>query len=152
MIRIVVSGARSWENPLPIREVMRRLSDIYYADQELLIITGGAPGVDTIVKREAEKLGVHVAEIDALWAAFNRSAGPRRNSVMLALEPRWLICFHWDLTESRGTRNCWEQAERQGIRRRLIQVPLHVAVPSTKAFADAKAEKKRSKGSRKRHR
>jgi hypothetical protein len=129
MKRVLITGSRSWENERVIRQVLNRLIE-RQPPRSILIIAGGAPGVDTIAEREAKKLGIHVARIDALWDSYERSAGPTRNGVMLALKPRLVIAFHWNLADSKGTKNCVERAERKGIPVKRIEIPRAVAMPS----------------------
>jgi len=129
MIRIVVTGARSWENPRPIQQVFMKL--IPLNNRDYLIITGGATGVDKIAAEEAGYRGAHVAVIKAMWPAYSHAAGPYRNKVMLSLKPSLVLAFHWDIEhESKGTKDCLRQAEALGLRTKLIKVPKHIAMPS----------------------
>lgn len=141
MQRFLITGARSWENPRPIVVVLERLLRSREAD-DLLLITGGAPGVDTIATTEASLLGIHVAMVPALWGSRGRSAGPRRNAVMLALEPAFVIAFHWNLDDSKGTANCVQQARRSGIPVKVVLRPREEAMPSLADWKRARAAKK----------
>lgn len=86
----------------------------------LLIIEGGANGVDTIAGYYGKLENVHVAEIPALWDTRGRGAGPQRNKVMAALEPDEVIGIHSDISESKGTKDMLKLAESLGIPTRLV--------------------------------
>lgn len=139
----LVTGARSWENPKPIEKVLKRLISIY-GSQRLIIITGGAPGVDTLVRRICEENFVHVLEMKALWnSGYGRGAGPIRNSMMLELDPDAVFAFHWDLKDSKGTRDCVEQARKRGIPVKFFRASMRLAMPSGDYFQKAKEQKRR---------
>ncbi len=77
-----------------------------------IIIEGGAPGADLIARETAQALGLHCAEVAALWGSYGRSAGHRRNQAMLDLRPELVIAF----PGGAGTANCVFQARQRGIR------------------------------------
>lgn len=101
-----------------VSEIAKLIRD--HGVKRLLIIEGGAPGVDTMVKRRAQKRNVHVAEIEALWNTRYRYAGPQRNAMMAALDPHEVIAFHENINESKGTAGMLELAEKLGIPNRLV--------------------------------
>lgn len=151
MRRILICGSRTWENPAPIEYVIdrdllngRRKSS---RKEDLLVITGGAPGVDTLAEQACKKLGIHVARVDALWDTYGRSAGPRRNGVMLSLDPELVIAFHFSrerLTEDvSGTARCMQQARSHDIPVKLKLVPLDLAMPSAADVKRKQAAKKK---------
>jgi YspA, cpYpsA-related SLOG family len=144
MIKVLITGARSYENPVPIERAIARLVSRYGINR-LLIITGGAPGVDTLAKHAAVSLGVHCAEIKALWDTHHRAAGPIRNAVMLSLQPDLVLAFHWSLDDSKGTLNCVQAARKAGIPVKVILRPIEVAMPSSVDFEELKNKKRSSK-------
>src|SRR4051794_11972832 len=113
MFKVLVTGARE-----------QHASDALYVQLEarvhllvqprkpdrVMVIEGGATGVDRASKIFATKFGIHVAQVDALWPFYHNAAGPKRNTVMLALAPDLVLAFHPDLSKSRGTKNMVEQA------------------------------------------
>lgn len=149
MVPFVATGARSWENPEPVRKVLTRLSG-QYGYGRLVVIEGGAPGLDKVVREEAEAAGIHCMEIKALWHKTNRAAGPIRNKVMLGFNPRFVLGWHWDWEESKGTADCCNQAEELGIKTIRFTVPRRVAMPSAFDLMDAQAAKRAKKGKGKR--
>lgn len=128
--RVLVTGSRAWDNPRPIEIVMRKLV-AQYGIGRLIVIEGGAPGVDTLTRKVCEDLHVHCLEMKALWNFHQRGAGPVRNNMMLSLEPDLVIAFHWDLNDSKGTKDCYEKAKKLGIK------TVHIKVPRTKAITRA---------------
>lgn len=130
MRRVVVCGSRSWTNPRPIEIVLSRLLE-EEPKEKWLIIVGGATGVDLLTEKVAGQLGMHTARVAALWDAYGRSAGPRRNAVMLSLEPERVFAFHFSRTrlseDGSGTGRCIQQAKRAGVPVSLKLVPQEVA-------------------------
>jgi len=142
----VFTGARSWEASGPIIKVLRKLAGTYGANR-LLIVEGGAPGVDTLTRHACKKLGIHCATIPALWDSHNRAAGHIRNEVLLWLCPEAVIAFHWDLNDSKGTADMVRRARRKDVRVIRINATKEVAMPSVKHYREAKAAKKKAKQS-----
>lgn len=76
-----------------------------------LIIQGGAKGADALAKRWAIEHGIHSVEVSALWDAFGKSAGYRRNAAMLLLKPDYCIA----LPGGRGTADMIAKCKAKGI-------------------------------------
>lgn len=76
-----------------------------------LIISGGAPGADSLAEYWARKNGIHAAVVMPIWSKYGNKAGPLRNAAMLRLKPDRVIAF----PGGRGTENCIRQAEEAGI-------------------------------------
>jgi hypothetical protein len=109
---VLFSGSRRWEDPDPVTR------DLETLPAGSLVIEGGAPGLDTIVRREAPRLGLHVATVPALWSYFDKPAGYRRNEAMLMLQPEEL--FAYPLGESPGTRHMIRSAEAECVQVREV--------------------------------
>ena len=75
-----------------------------------LIISGGAPGVDTIAESTARRNGIPVRSIPADWDNLGRKAGPIRNTEIVA-EADYVVAF-WDGV-SRGTFDTIAKARAQ---------------------------------------
>lgn len=58
-----------------------------------ILIHGGARGADDLAGWWAKTNGIHVAVVPALWDHYNRSAGYKRNSAMLLLQPEYCVAF-----------------------------------------------------------
>lgn len=115
--KVLICGSRHWEDAEAVIRVLKALRAEH--GMKLVIISGGAPGADTIANQEALRLGIHAARVPAIWHYYGNSAGPIRNQVMLSLRPREVIAFHEDLLNSKGTKRMVVQSFRCGLRVRL---------------------------------
>lgn len=133
MTRIWIAGPRAWEAEEPIERVIQRL-EASYGIARLLLMTGGAPGVDDLVEKISNRRGVHCVRVRACWPV-GRHAGPVRNDLIAReLEPSLLIAMHYFAlrgTDHRGTRNAIKQAQRRGVKVVKIRVKPEVALPSS---------------------
>ncbi|HEY4779122.1 MAG TPA: SLOG family protein [Solirubrobacterales bacterium] len=80
-------GSREWTD----RERIRR--DLESLPEDSVVIEGGAPGADRIARQEAQKLGIHVATVNALWDYYDKPAGYRRNEAMARLQPDYVYAY-----------------------------------------------------------
>lgn len=106
----LVCGSRNWRDPAAIRAAIQELVNL---EPFLLVVTGAAPGVDTIANDTAHELGAHTASVSAVWKN-GKGAGPARNRVMLDLNPHYVIAFRSD-GPSPGTDDCTSEAIRRGF-------------------------------------
>jgi hypothetical protein len=115
---VLISGDRNWYPEAILRREIRALKKKH--GSKLIIIVGGAPGVDKMAKGVAHEENVHAAEVDALWTTRHQAAGPQRNTAMLALWPHEVQCYHQDIKKSKGTKDMKTQAEKAGLPVRVI--------------------------------
>ncbi len=113
-MKILFSGDRHWNNYWAVYDVISKL------DRDSIIIHGAARGLDTMAGMIATKLGMKVISVPAEWDKYKRAAGPIRNRKMLDMNPDLVICFHNDIDNSKGTKDCKEEAEKRGIETILI--------------------------------
>ncbi len=76
-----------------------------------MIISGGAPGADTLAEVAAAELNLETTIFPADWERYGRSAGPKRNLQMLDTEPDLVIAF----AGGRGTAHTVRHALKRGI-------------------------------------
>src|SRR5580704_17502390 len=107
MYKVLFSGDRNWSDRQLVIDELDRLAHIY-KPHKIIVIAGKAKGLDTIVEEEAEKRGIHVAGVRALWDVYLKAAGPMRNAVMGSLDPDEVICYHDDIENSKGTKDMKE--------------------------------------------
>lgn len=107
-LRILVCGSRSFGDVGLMRERFERF------DPNTVVITGGARGADAVARSVARDCGLHVAQVDALWGVFGKSAGPRRNRAMLLLRPDIVLAFRMS-GPSLGTDHMVRIARAEGI-------------------------------------
>lgn len=83
-----------------------------HGPRELLVIQGGADGIDQVAATWCARRNVHCAEVKALWPHRHRSAGPQRNDAMVALEPDQALAVE---VEDGGTADCVDKARARGV-------------------------------------
>ena len=77
------------------------------------IVSGMAPGVDTLAVQYAQENNLPLQQFWAEWNFYGKSAGPIRNRKMAEYGDA-LIAI-WD-GESRGTKNMIEEATKRGLK------------------------------------
>ena len=116
-MRVLCCGDRNWTD----RETVRvRISEL---PETAVIVHGAARGADTIAGEVAAELGHTVEVYPAQWNTYGRAAGPIRNNQMLDTKPDLVIAFHADISKSKGTAHCIQEAERRSIIVELITGP-----------------------------
>lgn len=119
-MKVLVCGDRNWRDE---HTIALRLAKLPH-DAQIIHGDNGNPertrGADRIADRVAEEMGMARAAYPADWDGFGLSAGPRRNSDMLALGIDLVLAFHGFLEKSRGTRDTVEKARARGIRVEVI--------------------------------
>ena len=113
-MKVVICGARDWDDEEMIRARMKKLPG------DSVIITGGASGADTIADAIAKKFMFSRIVCNANWERYGRAAGPIRNREMLEMGPDLVIAFKGK--KSKGTQNTITQAKKMGI-----EVEIHMA-------------------------
>ena len=103
---VLITGSRSWRDSDAVIAALTKHAPA-------MVVTGGAEGADQIAALQARRLGIHVAEVVALWDRHKRAAGPIRNRAMLALQPDLVLAF-WD-GSSPGTRSMIDSAAKAGV-------------------------------------
>lgn len=116
-IKWAIVGSRDFPDPDFVRRYVQHLS-LKHEDDQLIIISGGADGVDTWAVREAERLGMGWDEIRADWTdlshddaiirtradgtKYDALAGIRRNTVVVDVSDR-VTAFWTGQVENSGT-------------------------------------------------
>lgn len=77
---------------------------------EIVVLSGGCRGSDSLGEFFAKKYGYTVEKHNANWKKYGRAAGPIRNREM-AMRADIVICF-WD-GNSRGTKTMIDYAEKE---------------------------------------
>jgi len=106
-MKILVTGSRTWTNWAIIERELKRFP------RGTILVHGAARGADSIAAEIAKRLGFERRGFPADWDTYGNSAGPIRNSQMLAEEhpdvfdvPLDLgLAFTFDLERSKGTRD-----------------------------------------------
>lgn len=106
MPRIAIVGSRSFASPARVESYVRRLP------ADAVVVSGGAPGVDSVAENAARAAGRRVLVLRADWARHGRRAGPMRNARIVAHADR-VVAF-WN-GRSRGTLGTVVLARRAGL-------------------------------------
>ncbi len=113
-MRILFCGDRNWED----------IGMVYLAMKDLpvdtVIVTGGAKGADSIAYDVAERLSLTAEVFKANWTTYGLAAGPIRNTRMLESGIDKVFAFHDNLSKSKGTKDCVNQAIKRGIEVEVI--------------------------------
>jgi len=109
--RVLICGSRDFNNKKAIRDVIKKLR------KDCTVIEGGAPGADTLARKEAIRADLNFEEYVADWKTYGPKAGPYRNFRMIKEgKPEVVFAFFsGERQESRGTMNMVMQAKEHGI-------------------------------------
>lgn len=75
---VLVTGSRVWDDKWKMHELLTDLAPD-------LLVEGGQRGADKMSAAWCEKFGVDYLEAPALWGAYKKAAGTRRNKLMLTV-------------------------------------------------------------------
>jgi hypothetical protein len=101
-----------------VERIVLRLLKRYGRD--ILIVNGGAPGVEWAFLQACRELGVNVEVHTADWRTLGNIAGPARNREMVQAGADLCMAFHRTLETSKGTKDCVRQSLAAGIPAYLI--------------------------------
>jgi predicted Rossmann fold nucleotide-binding protein DprA/Smf involved in DNA uptake len=117
--RVVIAGCRDYTNYEDLKEYVDMCLSNIREDNEIVIVSGGAKGADSLGERYASENGFKVELHLADWDKYGRGAGPRRNKEMAEVSD-FVICF-WD-GKSRGTKSMIEYAKQLNKPVRVKQI------------------------------
>ena len=111
-MKMLVCGSRyepHWTGRAIVKKQMSLHSNFRH-EEEVTVIHGAAPGVDTLAGEYAEgSWGWTVRAYPAKWDEHGKKAGPLRNQQMLDEEPGIDLVLAFPDDQSRGT---WDMVER----------------------------------------
>lgn len=100
--KVVIAGGRDFNNFFRLCGITDRLLKEQIKINQIVIISGGARGADTLGKYYARLRNFDLIKMKANWDKYGKSAGFIRNKEVLALADG-VVCF-WD-GKSRGTKH-----------------------------------------------
>jgi hypothetical protein len=100
-VRVAIVGSRTWTDAAAIRRYIDKLP------ATATVVSGGAPGVDTMAENAARARGLRVQVFQANWKRYGRGAGMIRNSEIIANAD--IVLAFWD-GQSRGTKDSIDKA------------------------------------------
>ncbi len=111
-MRVLVCGSRDFGDRAAVFNELDRLH-CEAADGITLVVNGGASGADKWARDWADERRVACDTFPADWKRWGRSAGPRRNQLMLtAGRPDLVLAF----PGGAGTQDMVDRATRAGFR------------------------------------
>jgi len=116
-IKIGVVGGRDFNNPNIFKYHLENLID-KYKDKEIILVSGGAKGADTLAEKYAKHFGLTIIVIPAMWDKYGKKAGIMRNKDIWRVADVG-IAF-WDL-KSPGTKNSIEECKKLNKDIKVIQ-------------------------------
>lgn len=117
MFRILVTGDRSWtDDNYPVIFGALDTARNRARTNNILVIHGGANGVDKLAGQAAFRLGFGVRSYPANWSKYKKGAGPIRNNQMIKENKiDQVLAFHDDLGQNKGTRDMVNKALEMGL-------------------------------------
>lgn len=114
-VRLLVTGPRTWTNPLPVWHALSMAVDAARdAGTELVVVHGACGrGADAIAAAWCTRTGVAQEPHRAQWRAYGRRAGMVRNTAMVRLGADACVAFIRD--GSPGATHCAMRAASAGI-------------------------------------
>lgn len=103
-MNILIAGSRDFKNLNWVKDYLYFLVEGY---NDLSIISGGAPGVDSIAEQYAHENDIPYKIYLADWEKHGKKAGPIRNEEMVKVADK-VVCF-WD-GKSKGTKTTIDYA------------------------------------------
>lgn len=123
-MRILVTGDRNWRSFEVVAARLEEVVEEYWRESDgadgVTIIHGDARGADTCADHAAQLLNLAIEYYPALWDEHGRAAGPIRNQQMLDSGVDYVVGFHNDISNSRGTRDMLRRCVNAEIPGRLF--------------------------------
>ena len=107
-MKVIIAGGRNIHDYSLVLSAIRESEFI-----PTEIVSGMAPGIDTLAVQYSQENNLPLAEFHADWNKHKKAAGPIRNREMANYGDA-LIAI-WD-GESRGTKNMIEEATKRGLK------------------------------------
>jgi len=110
-MKLAIVGSRDYFD----YDVFKETLDHYLKKKQITptrIISGGAPGVDSLARRWAKENDIVMTEHFADWHTHGPAAGPIRNALIIK-DAEGVIAF-WD-KKSPGTKDSIEKAKQKSI-------------------------------------
>lgn len=114
LMRVIIAGGRDYADADTLRSILDRAYQ-KWKDKNLMVITGGARGADTLAETWAVSKGIHTRRFEADWGRYGKLAGPFRNSAM-AWFANYLVAF----PGHNGTQNMITIAKAGGLQTYVI--------------------------------
>lgn len=115
--KVIIAGSRGFSNYKLLKEKCNEYLREKRKEYNIIIISGGARGADTLGEKYAQDEGFSLEVFPANWNKFGKSAGFIRNEQMAEIADA-LIAF-WD-GKSHGTKHMIEIMENKKLLVRVV--------------------------------
>ena len=118
---VIICGSRDYTD----YEKLRKACDFYLskkmqAGENVVIISGGARGADSLGERYARERGLECKIFPADWNEYGKKAGMIRNRKMAEIANA-CIAFPYAYSENRGTNNMIILAKQMNLLVRVVE-------------------------------
>ncbi len=119
--RVIIAGSRAFTD----YNLLKNKCDFYLQRKlldpniEVIVISGGASGADTLGEKYAKERNLRVERYNADWKKYGKSAGYRRNKQMAEVGNA-LIAFRSGYAENKGTDNMINVARSEKLLVRVV--------------------------------
>ena len=116
-MNIAIVGSRNFTNYNYMKNSFLKKLENYLYNTEITIVSGGAPGADTLAEKIAEEFNLGKPVVfPAEWKKFGKGAGLIRNTKIVENTDMMLA---FPLAESKGTWDAIRKGKNKGI-------PVHI--------------------------
>jgi hypothetical protein len=115
MRKIIIAGGRDF---LDRDLLFKTVTDFIDSDDLVQIVSGCAPGADTLGLDYAAACGYEVKKFPADWDKHGKAAGPIRNRQMAEYADECIV--FWD-GKSRGTKSMIDEAMARKLRLTIVE-------------------------------
>ena len=118
--KIAIVGSRKYNDYHKVeKEFFKLLSDLGRPKENILIISGGAKGVDTIAQQIAKNHGIPILIFYPNYSKYGKKAPLIRN-IQIIEHSDFILAF--PTKDSRGTRFVIREAEKRKLPCRMIEI------------------------------
>jgi len=118
--KIAIVGSRKYNDYHKVeKEFFKLLSDLGRPKENILIISGGAKGVDTIAQQIAKNHGIPILIFYPNYSKYGKKAPLIRN-IQIIEHSDFILAF--PTKDSRGTRFVIKEAEKRKLPCRMIEI------------------------------
>lgn len=124
MTRVIIAGSRYFNDYNKMLNTLDELGiHLINTIDPIEIISGHAPGADTLGEKFAKYYGYPLKIFPADWDTYGRAAGPIRNEQMAkyAAEADRGMLIAFPIGSSKGTRNMIKLAKQYGLEIEVIE-------------------------------
>jgi len=126
MFKIAIIGSREYNNYHKVeKEFFKLLDNLKLTKENILIISGGAKGIDTIAQQIAKNHGIPILIFYPDYTKYGKKAPLLRN-IQIVKNSDFILAF--PTRDSRGTRFVIREAEKRKVPCRVIEVETHKIV------------------------